>query len=43
MKRENNSLRSSILFFPILAEFLLIYYIPQLLYPFPQIPIKHEY
>ena len=33
----------SILFSPILTEFLLIYSIPQLLYPFPQIPIKHEY
>ena len=26
-----------------LSTFLLIYSIPQLLYPFPQIPIKHEY
>ena len=31
----------SFLFSPILAEFLLSYSTPQLLYPFPQIPIKH--
>ena len=37
------TLHSSILFSPILAEFLLIYSIPQLLYPYPQIPIKREY
>ena len=35
IKRENIFLRSSILFSPILAEFLLIYYIPQLLLPLP--------
>ena len=39
-KRKNSSSHSSILFSPILTEFLLIYSIPQLLYPFPQIPIK---
>ena len=40
---ENITLHSSSLFSPILAEFPLIYFIPQLLYPYPQIPIKREY
>ena len=40
---ENITLHSSILFSPILAKFLLIYSIPQLLYPYPQISIKREY
>ena len=40
---ENIALHSSILFSPILAEFLLTYSIPQLLYPYPQIPIRCEY
>ena len=37
------SLHPSILFSPILAEFLLIYSTPQLLYTLRQIPIKYEY
>ena len=39
LKKGNISIKSSILFSPILTEFLLIYSIPQLLYPFPQIHI----
>ena len=36
---ENITLHSSIRFSPIPAEFLLIYSFPQLLYPYPQMPI----
>ena len=35
---ENITLHSSILFSPILAEFFLIYSIPQLLHPYPRNP-----
>ena len=36
---ENITLHSSILFSPILAEFFLIYSIPQLLHPYPRNPL----